>query len=306
MDILTEEILIERFDQLVSEGVIIYGPHDTIPIEARGYPLTLRICPALATKPHTIGASNPAFHHARKWGPGSDLFCPDERLILTTLNGTHDLALNLFCVKRPQLLLPTTNSWKRQHEALDMDDMAVILETMRLFPSIYMLYNCGEDGGCSRVHKHLQGLPGPPHAFNHIVNSLTQNPRNSSFSPGIPFAILSHDFSSSSPSPHLLYTAYTALLARASALLNRPWDPVVAPPHNVVVWRGWLFVVPRRRGSLRGASANAGGMMGEVWVHGREAVEIWGEDGWGVLGGLGVGVGEGGERGEGEEKADEG
>jgi hypothetical protein len=75
--------------------------------------LEFRICPALTKKPHTIGAPNTAFKDTRPWGPGSDLFRPDDRLTLCQLNATHDLALNLFCVDRPQLLMVTSDSYRR-------------------------------------------------------------------------------------------------------------------------------------------------------------------------------------------------
>ncbi|KAF2848765.1 hypothetical protein T440DRAFT_469837 [Plenodomus tracheiphilus IPT5] len=264
----SEESLTERFDQLVAEGVIVYGPHESIRVEAEGYPISFRICPALATKPHTVGASNPAFNSSRKWGPGSDMFCPDERLILTQLNGTHDLALNLFCVDRPQLLILTLDSYKRQHEALDQDDFTVMLETLNRFPSMYTIFNCGERGGCSRVHKHVQGLRGPPHAFEHIINNVDTKAN-------IPFKIFTHHFSQTfaRTSAEEVLAVYTTLLQQAMVVMQ--WEEDDCPPHNVVMWRDWFFVVPRRKGIFEGASANAGRMLGSVWVSGREHVDEW-------------------------------
>ncbi|KAG9199563.1 hypothetical protein G6514_008422, partial [Epicoccum nigrum] len=132
---LNEDKTLAVFDQLVSEGVLIYGPHQSVVRKAEGYPFQFKVCEHLSKKPHTVGAKlSPAFDKSRKWGPGSDMYCPDERLILGQLNGTHDLALNLFCVDRPQLLMLTLDSYKRQHQLLDRDDFEAALEVVRRYP----------------------------------------------------------------------------------------------------------------------------------------------------------------------------
>lgn len=238
-----------------------------------------------------MGASNPAFATSRKWGPGSDIFCPDERMILAQVNSTHDLALNLFCVDRPQLLLLTLDSYKRQHQALDKDDFTVMLTMLTTFPSMYAIYNCGERGGCSRIHKHIQGLRGPPHAFDHLINHHNSNSDSSSnddnddaaaaaatatTSSKLPFKAFSHHFPQTfaNTSPSQVLAVYTSLLAHCEALLDTSNEDA-APPHNVVLWRDWLIVVPRRKGNFQGASANAGGMLGSVWVPSSQYVQQW-------------------------------
>jgi hypothetical protein len=49
MEDLSEEALTTTFDKLVSEGVIVYGPHESVKVEAEGYPVhnapTSIICP---------------------------------------------------------------------------------------------------------------------------------------------------------------------------------------------------------------------------------------------------------------------
>ncbi|RAR01530.1 ap4a phosphorylase 2 [Stemphylium lycopersici] len=254
--------LVETFDKLVSEGVIVYGPHESVRLKDEGYPLEFRICPALATKPHTVGATNHAFNQSRKWGPGSDMFCPDERLIITQLNGTHDLALNLFCVDRPQLLMLTLDSYKRQHEALDEDDFTVMLEVLRRFPSMYVIFNCGEKGGCSRVHKHLQGLKGPPRAFDHLMSAIDEKDM-------VPFQYFVHHFSDGfkNTSAPAIRAVYTSLLMQCQPPTDADADAKNAPPHNVVMWADRLVIIPRRSGSTGGASANAGDPGFESGTH---------------------------------------
>jgi ATP adenylyltransferase len=202
------------------------------------------------------------------------MFCPDERLIIAQLNGTHELALNLFCVDRPQLLMTTLDSFKRQHEALDMDDFSVMLQVLHKFPNMYVIFNCGERGGCSRVHKHLQGLKGPPHAFDHIISSLSDPSKR------VPYQFLVHEFKPGfkNTSASTVLDAYQLLLAQCRSLTAADGEDV--PPHNVVMWADRLVVIPRRRGTIEGASANAGGMLGSVWVTGQEHVEEWSRVGY--------------------------
>ena len=40
MDGVSEAKLIDTFDELVSQGVILYGPHESVKLEAEGYPVS--------------------------------------------------------------------------------------------------------------------------------------------------------------------------------------------------------------------------------------------------------------------------
>jgi ATP adenylyltransferase/5',5'''-P-1,P-4-tetraphosphate phosphorylase II len=229
--------------------------------------MEIRICPALATKPHTVGASNPRFNASRKYGEGSDLFCPDERLNIAQLNGTHQLALNLFCVERPQLLMLTLDSQKRQYETLNLDDMKVMLEVLRRFPSFYVIFNCGRKGGCSRVHKHMQGLRGPPYAFDLVTSALTTTPFQRFVQ------VFEHEQGFIGTPASNIFSVYGEFIDECRKMLDiRDQEPC---PHNVVMWQNSLIVIPRRKGSHNRASANAGGMMGSVWVSSDEDLGVW-------------------------------
>jgi ATP adenylyltransferase/5',5'''-P-1,P-4-tetraphosphate phosphorylase II len=197
------------------------------------------------------------------------MFCPDERLIVTQVNGTHDLALNLFCVDRPQLLMLTLDSYKRQHEALDIDDLTVMLQVLRKLPAMYVIFNCGEKGGCSRIHKHLQGLRGPPHAFDYIISSLSDESKK------VPFQFFVHEFPDGfkNTPASIVLGVYQELIAQCRSLMGTNGEET--PPHNIVMWADRLVVIPRRKGSTEGASANAGGMLGSVWITGQEHVDEW-------------------------------
>ncbi|KZM18915.1 ATP adenylyltransferase [Ascochyta rabiei] len=266
---LNEEKITALFDELVSENIIIYGPHESIRYEAGRYPLEFRVCKHLNKKPHTVGAKlSSSFDKSRKWGPGSDMYCPDERLILGQLNDTHDLALNLFCVDRPQLLMLTLDSYQRQYDPLALDDFKAALELLRLFPGMYVIYNCSEAGGCSRMHKHMQGLKGPPYAFEYLIHASEEKL-------DVPFRYFTHHFDQTlrSASATEVLDVYRVLIDRTREVLQIGPEDVC--PHNVVLWDDRLIVIPRRRGFLEGASANSGGMTGCVWVPDETQVDEW-------------------------------
>lgn len=198
------------------------------------------------------------------------MYCPDERLILTQLNQTHDLAFNLFCADRPQLLMLTLDSFRRQNEALDLDDLTVMLEVLRLFPSMYTIYNCGEKGGCSRVHKHQQALVGPPFAFTTLIQAQEKNEKAK-----IPYRFFAHRFTKgfNKTSPSDLLTVYTDLLGQCRQVLSLNDEEFC--PHNVAMWDNWLIMIPRQAGFTDGASANTGGILGSVWMSERNGVDDW-------------------------------
>ncbi|KAE8351974.1 hypothetical protein BDV28DRAFT_136013 [Aspergillus coremiiformis] len=271
MQPLSETTILSTLEQLVDDGIITHEPYEVIEEDHEGYPVEFRICPSLSRKPQKVGAPlEPPFNKSRKWGPGSDMYCPDERLILAQLNNTHDLALNLFCVDKPQLILLTLDSYQRQHQPLDRDDFAAALEVLRRLGNMYIIYNCTETAGCSRMHKHMQGLRGPPRAFDLFV----QDPENATST--VPFRYFVHRFDQGfrGTSAADLVGIYGSLLGcarRVSGLSDA--DDVC--PHNVVLWRDTMIVIPRRNACQERASANAAGMLGSVWVAQRDIVDNW-------------------------------
>lgn len=195
------------------------------------------------------------------------MFCPDERLKLAHLNSTHELALNLFCVDRPQLLLLTLDSYKRQHEPMELDDFAASIGMMKACPHMYAIYNCGEPAGCSRVHKHMQGLRGPPTAFEAVVS-----PQNKTT---VPFQYFMHQFANKlvDTAPSEVLSAYLSMLVRSREALGLETEAIC--PHNVILWESSLIVVPRRKSAVGKASANSAGMLGSVWFADNGLLDEW-------------------------------
>ncbi|KAF2448346.1 hypothetical protein P171DRAFT_428443, partial [Karstenula rhodostoma CBS 690.94] len=250
--------------------------------------LEFRICPAFSRKPHSIGEKlDPTYTNLPQWGPGSDLFCPDPRMKLAKLNGTHDLAFNMFCVDRPQFLLLTLDSYRRQSELLDASDFQAALDMLAI-PGIgselYVIFNGGQEAGCSRVHKHLQGLRGPPPAFGNFVDEGRRG--------SVPFRFFAHHFAEgfAGVRGERVVGVYLGLIERAKEALGLPGSASVCP-HGLFMWRDWLVVIPRRRSGIEGtkASAATAGMLGSVWLSDEGPVEDWVRLGLrDVLGQLGV------------------
>jgi ATP adenylyltransferase/5',5'''-P-1,P-4-tetraphosphate phosphorylase II len=197
------------------------------------------------------------------------MIIPNERIIITQLNGTHHLALNLFCVDRPQLLILTLDSYQRQDQPLDSNDFMATLEVLRQLPNMYVIYNCSEAGGCSRMHKHLQALRGPPHAFDALISPSEAKSKRA------PFQYFAHCFNEGfkRASTSDLLDVYAKFLDQTRKVLGLVEGDVC--PHNVVLWGDWIIMIPRRKGIWKGASANAAGMVGSIWVPEEKYVDNW-------------------------------
>jgi ATP adenylyltransferase/5',5'''-P-1,P-4-tetraphosphate phosphorylase II len=160
----------------------------------------------------------------------------------------------------------TLDSYRRQHEPLDSDDFAAVLELLRKWEGWYVIFNCGEKGGCSRVHKHVQGLKGPPGAFGVFVERKGM----------VPFKCFMHRFGEGFGKVSVadLLEVYSSMLVRCREALRLD-EGEEKCPHNVVLWDDCIIVIPRRAGAWRGASANTGGMMGSVWVPDKAEMQKW-------------------------------
>jgi ATP adenylyltransferase/5',5'''-P-1,P-4-tetraphosphate phosphorylase II len=160
----------------------------------------------------------------------------------------------------------TSDSYRRQHEALDGADFAAMMQVLKRWEGWYVIFNCGEKGGCSRVHKHVQGLRGPPYAFEKLKEGGEK----------VPFKFFLHSFKEGFAKLEVehLGDMYQEMLGRCREVLGME-DKGACPPHNVVLWDDCIVVIPRRRGVWEGASANTGGMLGSIWVPEETEMEKW-------------------------------
>lgn len=191
--------------------------------------------------------------------------------------------MNKFPSARPHYLILTQNGFRRQFEALDINDLTAARQVISSLHSRHlMLFNCGINGGCSRMHKHMQLIPAPD-GFPLWPDSEQVE---------LPFKFAMHRFRGGLPPANELLTIYRALLRRAErALGHAALEGEAAVPHNVIMDRNWLVVVPRRSAGWDGIDTNAAGMLGMVWVKSEEKMNIWLERGpANVLAQLGVPV----------------
>ncbi|KIW89483.1 uncharacterized protein Z519_09639 [Cladophialophora bantiana CBS 173.52] len=251
-----------------------------------------RVCPALASKPATAEATNnTAFEQLPKYGPGSDLVDADPGLIVTKIHGTHLLVLNRFAVFRPQYLILTLDSFRRQTENLDETDLkAASLVLDHLSHEHFIMFNCGNEAGCSRLHKHMQVIP--------CLDGFTLFPDVEGLDPeSVPFRYFIRRIEPGTDG------ALDSLLPIYERLRNEAYEAWQAYtgdtldyfPHNMMLTKRWMMVVPRRRvAAAQGATANAAGMMGMVWVTNTQQMDRWQQPGPAqVLAELGVPTGKG-------------
>ncbi|KAL5047196.1 hypothetical protein BDW71DRAFT_196946 [Aspergillus fruticulosus] len=260
------DAVLSTFDDLVARKKIFYAPRTTTHFDDGGFAPD-------AKKPECFG-------------PGSDIANDDPATVLSKIHGAHLLVVNKFCIFRPQRLLLTRDSCRRQREPLDLDDLraaCTVLTSLDALPQL-VIYNCGPIGGASRRHKHLQVLPRPPRLF----------PDHQSENGAVPYKYFLrylHGIELGSPEGQKkLFEIYRDLLAETKQLLgenleeNRDYIP-----HNVALVREWIIVIPRRNTAFESITANTPGMLGSVWLTSTEEMEQWKDVGpKRVLAGLGV------------------
>ncbi|KAI9708950.1 MAG: hypothetical protein M1820_003644 [Bogoriella megaspora] len=285
-----ESSILEKFDELVKLGVALCEDEPRI-IKHTDGGLTFQfvLTSALAKKP-TIKTAQPASsqtdgppNHRR---PGSDI--STHGFELTTINNTHVLAANKFCYARPHLMLLTTSGFARQHTPLTTSDFAATITALNGFSCPYLaFYNCGVDGGCSRLHKHLQLLPQRSRSFASFLDAERDGrveKIEEDEEPKIPFQWFWHRFSNpESCAVESIKGIYDGLLTRAAASIGLGQaEPAAggsveaAVPHNMLLTKRWMVVIPRRKAAINPeAGVNALGMVGVIAVATEKEIEKW-------------------------------
>lgn len=208
----------------------------------------------------------------------------------------------------------THDGHRRQYEPLDGSDLTAAWHVLNALSNeskdYVVFYNCGRDGGCSRLHKHMQLVPTPPGSFASFLDAgitsldsaseaqpggTTASPESSKDEPEVPFHWFHHRFgescqdnqhSATTPrniTPTDLAKIYADLLAQAAAVTKGETEHddtslpgAAACPHNLVFTRRWMLVIPRRRGAVQKTiAANAIGMLGVIPVASREEMDDW-------------------------------
>lgn len=185
----------------------------------------------------------------------------------------HLVIVNKFCFARPHLMLLTFDGYKRQYEALDEADLSDTWQLLSSAESDHVaFYNCGQNGGCSRLHKHLQVMPLPANSFAAFLDS-SEEPETK-----VPFQWFYRRFEGD-VTPAVLFGVYKDLLEEATMVGGG--DTTSAPPgavcpHNMIFTKRWMIVLPRRRGAInKEAGVNSLGMLGVIAVATMKEIDNW-------------------------------
>ncbi|KAK1964647.1 ATP adenylyltransferase [Colletotrichum sublineola] len=326
-----EASVLARFDKLVADGVVMYAEDmEKVYHEDRGFKFEFRITSALKSKPAAVGdnaelddakggADNRTSSETKAPGtgagngtrggveldaggcvPGGDISIAGYEIGLVGGGGTHVLAFNKFSAYRPHLMLVTADGRRRQFEALDGADLGAAREVLTGLRrgsgrEYLVIFNCGKEGGCSRLHKHMQVIPAPD-AIPLWPDEVGPEERAGGV-PGPPFRYFVHRFAGplngggggdetgELPSADELVGVYRQMLRQAAAMVPGREGAVeedgdgngrgVEVPHNVVLGERWMVVIPRVTDGVDGAGVNAAGMLGVVWAAGAETVDKW-------------------------------
>jgi ATP adenylyltransferase len=271
---------VSDFDELVSKQIIIYDtaqslvacPSPSFP----GFPLAFIVTNAFLKKPQYPG-EKPA-NTRDGLLPGSDINM--NGFEICDVGERHFLGFNMFCAFRPHLMILTKDGHKRQFADLEEADVAALWTTLVDLGNASTdtngqkdeeqdwvgIYNCGKDGGCSRLHRHMQLFPMPPKEDFRLFPDLDEKDSR------VPFKFFIRRFATS-PTPAEIFDVYVDLLTLARAALGiQREDPC---PHNLVLTKRWMVIVPRRHGNLEGLGVNAIGMMGLIIPNSEVEYQEW-------------------------------
>jgi ATP adenylyltransferase/5',5'''-P-1,P-4-tetraphosphate phosphorylase II len=242
-----------------------------------------RICDGWKNKPMSVdtnlqkpeGQAEP-----ERFGPGSDIYRSHPEQVVDIIDNTHILALNIYPVYRPQYLVLSLDSYRRQDEPLDPEMLDATWKVLELSQSTnYAMYNCGSGAGCSRYHKHMQILPMPK-----SEDGFSFFPDRQDGYSRVPYVHFMHYFNHAIMPMFIngkhLHEIYLRLLRLSRQAMGIEEDDTESfCPHNVILVKEWMVVIPRRKREYNGAGANAAGMMGMVVIPDEAGLKRWTDSG---------------------------
>ncbi len=223
----------ERAKVALAEGAIEPFASRAVTVDDGGVPVVVRVLSGARSKPAT--------------GPDA-LAQQDPRLELGDLEPGYRVILNRFPVVQPHLLL-VSREFVPQEAPLEPGDFAAIGACLDAVDGI-AFYNAGREAGASQSRRHLQLVAAP------LTDGASRTPIDDALRRNaLPFP---HAWAPRHQSAASLHAAYRALLARVGAEHQQP--------HNLIVTRDWMLVVPRTRAGFEDVSVNALGFAGAMLV----------------------------------------
>lgn len=216
------------------------------------------------------------------FGSGSDIVKAHPDQVVTIINDTHILVLNAYPVFRPQYLLLTQDSQRSQDEPLSFQDVAAAVRFLfSVADPHYVLYNCTATSGCSRKHKHMQALKKPGIGEAEESSSFRFFPDTEIPSICAPYQYHLHRFG---PPTQLqatgVYELYVDMLSKCKKQIGfQENDTASLCPHNLILTKEWMILIPRLSNEYNGIGANATAMMGMPMMATREILQLWIDNG---------------------------
>lgn len=197
-----------------------------------------------------------------------------------------------------------TNEYQPQSDALNAGDFDAGWEVLTRLRSngdnddkYMIIFNCGVESGSSVGHKHLQCIPQPlgaRHGRKNFFSALRSDGEGEIEKvAGAPFEhgamrLGTDDGKTNGKSLEELYS-------KLRNVLGLPIEDGKVPPHNVLLTRSHLLVIPRTKAWIQVEGkdtvivGNAAGMIGLVYTWSEEQYEAWQKYGlMKALGELGV------------------
>ncbi|KAF5243108.1 hypothetical protein FAUST_3027 [Fusarium austroamericanum] len=277
---MNDSVALSTFDSLMEKNLVFFDERQQIvQHNDKGLKFQFILTSALARKPtfqvNPDKGEEQVDNVIDQVRDGSDINTTGYEMC--DIGKTHFLAANKFCFARPHLMLLTSDGNKRQYEPLDEDDWQALNSVLTDLGDDYVaFFNCGQNGGCSRLHKHMQLIPKPKDSFAAFLD--TEN----GVEPDVPFQWFYHHFESPSLDSKELFGIYNKLLQKATEAgkdQSEHTDSLpagAAIPHNMLVTNQWMIVLPRRQAAVnKKAGANSIGMMGVIAVATQEEIDNW-------------------------------
>jgi ATP adenylyltransferase len=205
-------------------------------------------------------------------GSGASPFLPpyDPALFVGAISPTHVCLLNKYNVVDRHLLI-VTRAFAHQESPLDLDDLRAVRKCLAELDGL-AFYNAGAAAGASQSHKHLQLVPcaldpgSDRFPFEGAIRSTlaAREDRADRFPFRHRIAALDRD-----DGGRQSWSEYR----RLAAALDLDPDGDRVAPHNLLMTRDWLLLVPRSRAELGAIEVNALGFAGALLLNDDHDVE---------------------------------
>lgn len=175
-------------------------------------------------------------------------------------------------------MLVSSDGYRRQFEPLDIFDIETAWSSLSLVGEDYVaFYNYGRDGGCGRLHKHMQFMPMPATGFSSFLDDEIGEET------AVPYEWAFGRFDSYKDTSFAELTqTYNALLERMSVVYDTATgkrsslDAGAAIPHNMIPSKSWMVLLPRKQSAInKEAGANALGLLGVIAVATQKEIDTW-------------------------------